>query len=295
MTATIIDGKAVAAAAIDRVKAGAAAFAATHGNPPGLAVVLVGENPASQVYVASKGKMATECGFHSVQHTLPAETTQTELLDVIANLNADPAIHGILVQLPLPDHLDERTTIGALDPAKDVDGLHDISIGRLASGQIDKTLLPCTPKGCMELLSTVHPEGLSGLDAVVIGRSNLVGRPVAALLQHANATVTIAHSRTKDLPELVSRADIVVAAIGRPEFVKGDWIKRGATVIDVGINRIPAPERGEGKTRLVGDVAFAAAAEWAGAITPVPGGVGPMTIAMLMANTLEAAEQSVRR
>jgi methylenetetrahydrofolate dehydrogenase (NADP+)/methenyltetrahydrofolate cyclohydrolase len=294
MTAKIIDGKAVAASAIERIKAGSAAFTATHGTPPGLAVVLVGEDPASQVYVASKGKMAKECGFHSVQHTLPADTTQADLLALIAQLNADPAIHGILVQLPLPAHLDERTTIGALDPAKDVDGLHDISIGRLASGQIDSTLVPCTPKGCMELLATVYPEGLSGLDAVVIGRSNLVGRPVAALLQHANATVTVAHSRTRDLPELVGRADIVVAAIGRPEFIKGEWIKPGATVIDVGINRVPAPEKGEGKTRLVGDVEFATAEKRAGAITPVPGGVGPMTIAMLMDNTLLAARHGAK-
>lgn len=294
MTAKIIDGKAVAAAAIERIKAGSAAFTAASGIAPGLAVVLVGEDPASQVYVASKGRTAKECGFHSVQHTLPAEITQDELLALIVRLNADPAIHGILVQLPLPAHLDERTTIAALDPAKDVDGLHDVSIGRLASGQVDKTLIPCTPKGCMEILATVHPNGLSGLDAVVIGRSNLVGRPVAALLQHANATVTIAHSRTRDLPALVSRADIVVAAIGRPEFVKGEWIKPGATILDVGINRIPAPEKGEGKTRLVGDVEFSAAAERAGAITPVPGGVGPMTIAMLMANTLEAAEQAAK-
>ncbi len=293
MTATIIDGKAVAASAIEKVKAGAAAFTAANGMPPGLAVVLVGEDAASQVYVASKGRMARECGFHSVQHTLAADTTQDELLAVIGTLNADPAIHGILVQLPLPGHLDERTTIGALDPAKDVDGLHDISIGRLASGQVDKTLVPCTPKGCMELLETVHNEGISGLTAVVVGRSNLVGRPVAALLQHANATVTIAHSRTRDLPALCASADIVVAAIGRPEFIKGDWIKPGATVIDVGINRIAAPEKGEGKTRLVGDVDFTAASERAGAITPVPGGVGPMTIAMLMANTLKAAQHSV--
>ncbi|RDE09180.1 bifunctional methylenetetrahydrofolate dehydrogenase/methenyltetrahydrofolate cyclohydrolase FolD [Pelagibacterium lacus] len=293
--ATIIDGKAIAAAAIERVKAGSAAFTAAQGTPPGLAVVLVGEDPASQVYVASKGRMARECGFHSIQHTLSAETTQQDLLALIARLNADPAIHGILVQLPLPGHLDERTTIGALDPAKDVDGLHDISIGRLASGQVDRTLVPCTPKGSMELLATVYPDGVSGLDAVVIGRSNLVGRPVAALLQHANATVTVAHSRTRDLPALVGRADIVVAAIGKPEFVRGEWIKPGATVIDVGINRIPAPEKGEGKTRLVGDVDFASASQRAGAITPVPGGVGPMTIAMLMANTLLAAEQSVAR
>lgn len=293
MTARIIDGKAVARAAIERVKVKSADFAAAHGLPPGLAVVLVGEDPASQVYVASKGRMARECGFHSVQHSLPAETGQDDLLALIGRLNADPAIHGILVQLPLPSHLDERTTIGALDPAKDIDGLHDISIGRLASGQVEKTLVPCTPKGCMELLATVFPEGLSGRDAVVVGRSNLVGRPVAALLQHANATVTIAHSRTRDLPKLCRSADILVAAIGRPEFIRGDWIKPGATVIDVGINRIAAPEKGEGKTRLVGDVAFDEAVEIAQAITPVPGGVGPMTIAMLMANTLQAAEKAV--
>lgn len=293
MTATIIDGKAVARAAIERVKAGSAAFTQANGFPPGLAVVLVGEDPASQVYVASKGKMAKECGFHSVQHTLPADTSQADLLALIAKLNADPAIHGILVQLPLPKHLDERTTIAALDPAKDVDGLHDVSIGRLASGQVEKTLVPCTPKGCMELIDTVHPDGISGLSAVVVGRSNLVGRPVAALLQHANATVTIAHSRTRDLAGLCASADILVAAIGRPEFIKGDWIKPAATVIDVGINRIAAPEKGEGKTRLVGDVDYGAAAGVAGAITPVPGGVGPMTIAMLMANTLRAAEQIV--
>ncbi|MCD7060200.1 bifunctional methylenetetrahydrofolate dehydrogenase/methenyltetrahydrofolate cyclohydrolase FolD [Pelagibacterium xiamenense] len=293
MSAQIIDGKAVAQDAIAKVKAGAEALAEAHGIVPGLAVVLVGEDPASQVYVASKGRMAKECGFHSVQHTLPADTTQDDLLALIASLNADPAVHGILVQLPLPAGLDERTTIAAIDPAKDVDGLHDISIGRLASGQMDKTLVPCTPKGCMVLLESVYPDGISGLDAVVVGRSNLVGRPVAALLQHANATVTIAHSRTRELPELCRRADVLVAAIGRPEFIKGEWIKPGATVIDVGINRIPAPERGEGKTRLVGDVEFASAAERAAAITPVPGGVGPMTIAMLMANTLNAAERSV--
>ncbi|WP_404402955.1 bifunctional methylenetetrahydrofolate dehydrogenase/methenyltetrahydrofolate cyclohydrolase FolD [Pelagibacterium halotolerans] len=293
MSAQIIDGKAVAQDAIAKVQSGTRALSGTHGVTPGLAVVLVGEDPASQVYVASKSRMAKECGFHSVQHTLPAETTQDELLALIESLNADPKIHGILVQLPLPGGLDERTTIGAIDPAKDVDGLHDISIGRLASGQMEKTLVPCTPKGCMVLLDSVYPEGISGFDAVVVGRSNLVGRPVAALLQHANATVTIAHSRTRNLPELCQRADILVAAIGRPVFIKGDWVKPGATVIDVGINRIPAPERGEGKTRLVGDVEFAAAKDRAAAITPVPGGVGPMTIAMLMANTLSAAERSV--
>lgn len=294
MSARIIDGKAVAQDSIARVKAGAEALMAARGIAPGLAVVLVGDDPASQVYVASKGRMAKECGFHSVQHTLPADTTQEDLLALIGTLNADSAIHGILVQLPLPAGLDERTTIAAIDPAKDVDGLHDISIGRLASGQVDKTFVPCTPRGCMTLLETVYPDGIAGLDAVVVGRSNLVGRPVAALLQHANATVTIAHSRTRDLPALCRRADILVAAIGRTELIEGDWIKPGATVIDVGINRIPAPERGVGKTRLVGDVAFSAATERAAAITPVPGGVGPMTIAMLMANTLSAAERATQ-
>jgi methylenetetrahydrofolate dehydrogenase (NADP+) / methenyltetrahydrofolate cyclohydrolase len=292
MTARIIDGKAVAAQVVETVKTGAQALIDAHGITPGLAVVLVGEDAASQVYVASKGKMAKACGFHSVQHTLPAATSQAELIALIEKLNADPAIHGILVQLPLPGELDERATIAAIDPGKDVDGLHDINIGRLASGRLDQAFVPCTPAGCMELLAEVLPRDLSGLDAV---RSNLVGRPIAALLQHANATVTIAHSRTRDLPELCRRADILVAAIGRPEFIKSDWIKPGATVIDVGINRIPAPEKGEGKTRLVGDVDFAPASAVASAITPVPGGVGPMTIAMLMANTLKAAEMTAAR
>ncbi|WP_163270093.1 bifunctional methylenetetrahydrofolate dehydrogenase/methenyltetrahydrofolate cyclohydrolase FolD [Chelativorans alearense] len=292
--AELIDGRAVAAEVVEKVTAQAAGLVAA-GTTPGLAVVLVGEDPASQVYVASKSKKAKECGFHSVQHTLPAETSQDELLALIASLNADPAIHGILVQLPLPGHLDERTTIAAIDPAKDVDGLHDVSIGRLTSGQLGRTFVPCTPKGCMVLIGRVHPEGIAGLNALVVGRSNLVGRPVAALLQHANATVTVAHSRTRDLPGLCRHADILVAAIGRPEFIKGDWVKPGATVIDVGINRIPAPEKGEGKTRLVGDVAFEEARAVAGAITPVPGGVGPMTIAMLMANTLTSACRAAGR
>lgn len=293
MTATVIDGKQIAQASIAEVKAGAERLVAASGVKPGLAVVLVGEDPASQVYVASKGRMAKECGFHSVQHTLPETITQAELTALVEKLNADPAIHGILVQLPLPGkELSERATIAAIAPEKDVDGLHDVNIGRLASGRVEEAFVPCTPKGCMVLIETVRPEGISGLNALVIGRSNLVGRPIASLLQHANATVTVAHSRTRDLPELVGNADIVVAAIGRPEYVKGEWIKPGATVIDVGINRIDAPERGEGRTRLVGDVEYDGAALRAGAITPVPGGVGPMTIAMLMANTLRAAEQS---
>lgn len=296
MTATVIDGKTIAQASIAEVKAGTGRLVAERGVTPGLAVVLVGEDPASQVYVASKGRMAKECGFHSVQHTLPITTTQEDLTALVQQLNADPEIHGILVQLPLPgDVLSERETIAAIAPEKDVDGLHDINIGRLAAGRTEDAFVPCTPKGCMVLIDTVHPEGIAGLNALVVGRSNLVGRPIAALLQHANATVTVAHSRTRDLPGLCANADIVIAAIGRPEFIKGDWIKPGATVIDVGINRIQAPEKGEGKTRLVGDVEFAAASERAGAITPVPGGVGPMTIAMLMANTLKAAELSAKR
>ncbi|WP_116654510.1 bifunctional methylenetetrahydrofolate dehydrogenase/methenyltetrahydrofolate cyclohydrolase FolD [Pelagibacterium sediminicola] len=294
MTATVIDGKTIAQASIAEVKAGTERLVAERGVTPGLAVVLVGEDPASQVYVASKGRMAKECGFHSVQHTLPATVTQAELTALVEKLNADPAIHGILVQLPLPGNaLSERETIAAIAPEKDVDGLHDINIGRLAAGRVEEAFVPCTPKGCMVLINTVRPEGISGLNALVIGRSNLVGRPIASLLQHANATVTVAHSRTRGLPDLVRNADIVIAAIGRPEYVKGEWIKSGAIVIDVGINRIDAPERGEGRTRLVGDVEYDGAALRAGAITPVPGGVGPMTIAMLMANTLRSAEQSV--
>lgn len=294
MSARVIDGKQAAEAVIADVTARTQALKAKAGVTPGLAVVLVGEDPASQVYVASKSRKAAECGFHSVQHTLDASTRQEELIALIARLNADPAIHGILVQLPLPEGLDERATIAAIDPAKDVDGLTDINMGRLVSGQMDRALVPCTPAGCMVLLGRVHPEGISGLDAVVIGRSNLVGRPIASLLEHANATVTLAHSRTQAIETLCRRADIVVAAVGRPEMVKGDWIKPGATVIDVGINRVPAPQKGEGKTRLVGDVEFASAAAVAGAITPVPGGVGPMTIAMLMANTLTAAERAAQ-
>ena len=294
MSAVVIDGKQAAEAVIADVKARTEALKERTGIVPGLAVVLVGEDPASQVYVASKGKKALECGFYSVQHTLDADITQNDLIALVESLNADPAVHGILVQLPLPKGLDERATIAAIDPAKDVDGLTDINLGRLVSGQMDKALVPCTPAGCMVLIERTHPEGLSGLDAVVIGRSNLVGRPIASLLEHANATVTIAHSRTRDIEALCRKADIVVAAVGRPQLVKGEWIKPGTTVIDVGINRIAAPEKGEGKTRLVGDVDCSSAAAVAGAITPVPGGVGPMTIAMLMANTLLAAERSAR-
>ncbi len=287
--ARIIDGKAVAEDVLATVAREASALTARTSVAPGLAVVLVGEDPASQVYVASKSRKAKECGFHSVQHTLPAETAQADLVALIESLNADPAIHGILIQLPLPAHIDTLSVIEAISPDKDVDGLTYVNVGRLGAGAQQKAFVPCTPAGSMLLIGRVRGDELSGLNAVVVGRSNLVGKPVAQLLLGANATVTIAHSRTKDLDALCRTADILVAAVGRPEMIRGDWIKEGATVIDVGINRIPAPEKGEGKTRLVGDVAFAEASQRAGAITPVPGGVGPMTIAMLMANTLVSA------
>jgi methylenetetrahydrofolate dehydrogenase (NADP+) / methenyltetrahydrofolate cyclohydrolase len=286
---TVIDGKAAAEKVLEKVKEAAATLKAESGVTPGIAVVIVGEDPASQVYVASKGRTAKECGFHSIEHRLAQTTSQTALLKLVGELNDDPSIHGILVQLPLPDHIDEGKVIEAINPDKDVDGFHVISAGRLAVGAIDEAFVPCTPAGSMLLIEQVKGHDLSGLNAVVIGRSNIVGKPMAMLLLAANATVTIAHSRTPDLPATCRNADIVVAAVGRPEMVKADWIKPGATVIDVGINRLPAPERGEGKTRLVGDVDFKACSEVAGAITPVPGGVGKMTIAMLMANTVISA------
>ncbi len=278
MTARIIDGKEVAAELRAEIAREVAALKANGKPAPGLHVVLVGEDPASKVYVASKEKLAAEIGMNSVAHRLPAETTEAALLAKIAELNADHGVDGILVQLPLPKHIDTGRIIDAIDPAKDVDGLHPINAGLLAGGK--NGLVPCTPLGCMLLLKQALPS-LSGLEAVVIGRSELVGRPVAQLLLQADCTVTIAHSRTRDLPAVVKRADIVVAAVGRPRMVKGDWIKPGATVIDVGINRMP-----DGK--LAGDVDYAEAAAVAGAITPVPGGVGPMTIACLLRNTLTA-------
>ncbi|AZO81768.1 MULTISPECIES: bifunctional methylenetetrahydrofolate dehydrogenase/methenyltetrahydrofolate cyclohydrolase FolD [unclassified Bosea (in: a-proteobacteria)] len=278
MTARIIDGKAAAAELRAEIGREVAALKAAGKPAPGLHVVLVGEDPASKVYVASKEKLAAEIGMNSVAHRLPAETTEAALLAKIAELNADDGVDGILVQLPLPKHIDTGRIIDAIDPAKDVDGLHPINAGLLAGGK--NGLVPCTPLGCMLLLKQTLPS-LSGLEAVVIGRSELVGRPVAQLLLQADCTVTIAHSRTRDLPAVVKRADIVVAAVGRPRMVKGDWIKPGATVIDVGINRMP-----DGK--LAGDVDYAEAAEVAGAITPVPGGVGPTTIACLLRNTLTA-------
>ena len=282
MTAQVIDGKAFAATVRGKVATQVAALTTDHAITPGLAVVLVGEDPASQVYVRSKGKQTVEVGMNSFEHKLEIDTSEADLLDLIATLNADPAVHGILVQLPLPKHLDEDLVINSIDPAKDVDGFHISNVGLLGTGQ--KSMVPCTPLGCLMMLRE-HHGSLSGMDAVVIGRSNIVGKPMAQLLLGDSCSVTIAHSRTKNLPEVVGRADIVVAAVGRAEMVPGDWIKPGATVIDVGINRIEKPEGG---TRLVGDVDYASAAEVAGAITPVPGGVGPMTIACLLANTLTA-------
>ncbi len=290
MAAEVIDGKVVAAEVVEKVTNATAKLLADTGVTPGIAVVIVGEDPASQVYVRSKGKRATECGFHSVSHTMPAETPEDELLTMVENLNNDPAIDGILVQLPLPDHIDEGKVIQTIAPEKDVDGFHFINVGKLGTGETDTAFVPCTPAGSMILLKkALGKSDLSGLNAVVVGRSNIVGKPMANLLLADNATVTIAHSRTKDLPALASSADILVAAVGRPEMIKADWVKPGAAVIDVGINRIDAPEKGEGKSRLVGDVAYDEAAAIAGSITPVPGGVGPMTIAMLMANTLASA------
>ena len=286
MMTEVIDGKSVAEEVVSKVKALTSELSAKGATKPGLAVVIVGEDPASQVYVASKSRTAKECGFHSLQHTLPADTTEEQLLKIIGDLNADKSIHGILVQLPLPGHIDAGKVIQTIAPEKDVDGFHFINVG---TGELETAFVPCTPAGSMLLIERVRGKDLSGLNAVVVGRSNIVGKPMANLLLAANCTVTIAHSRTRDLPALARTADILVAAVGRPEMVKGDWVKPGATVIDVGINRIPAPEKGEGKSRLVGDVAYAEAAKVAGAITPVPGGVGPMTIAMLMANTVASA------
>ncbi|QDG77870.1 bifunctional methylenetetrahydrofolate dehydrogenase/methenyltetrahydrofolate cyclohydrolase FolD [Labrenzia sp. PHM005] len=289
--AQIIDGKAIAESVRGEITERAAKLLSETGKRPGLAVVLVGEDPASQVYVRNKDRAAEACGFHSVKHTLPEESSEEAVLALVDQLNNDEDIHGILVQLPLPGHIDESKVLRLIKPEKDVDGFHPVNVGLLTAGERDSALVPCTPAGSMILLKRTLGDTLSGKNAVVVGRSNIVGKPMAALLLAESCTVTIAHSRTKDLPDVVRAADIVVAAVGRPEMIKGDWIKAGATVIDVGINRIPAPEKGEGKSRLVGDVAFNEAAGHAGAITPVPGGVGPMTIAMLMVNTLTAARR----
>ena len=285
MTATIIDGKEFAARVRGQVALHVARLKADHGITPGLAVVLVGEDPASQVYVRSKGKMTVEVGMKSAEYRLDVETSEADLLKVIEDLNNNPDIHGILCQLPLPKHLNEDLIINSISPAKDVDGFHISNVGLLGTGQ--KSMVPCTPLGCLMMLRD-HHGSISGMNAVVVGRSNIVGKPMAQLLLNDSATVTIAHSRTKDLADVVRGADIVVAAVGRPEMILGGWIKLGATVIDVGINRLDAPEKGEGKTKLVGDVHFDSCAAVAGAITPVPGGVGPMTIACLLANTVTA-------
>ncbi len=284
MTATIIDGKAFAATVRGRVAEEVARLKEAHDIVPGLAVVLVGEDPASQVYVRNKGKQTVEAGMASFEHKLDASTPEAEVLALVDKLNADPAVHGILVQLPLPPQCDADKVINRIAPEKDVDGFHISNVGLLGTGQ--KALVPCTPLGCLMMLRDYHGD-LSGMEAVVVGRSNIVGKPMAQLLLGESCTVTVAHSRTRDLAEVCRRADILVAAVGRPEMIPGEWVKPGATVIDVGINRIPKDD-GSGKSRLVGDVAFEGAAEVAGAITPVPGGVGPMTIACLLANTVTA-------
>ncbi|GGE01977.1 bifunctional protein FolD [Aureimonas endophytica] len=291
-TARVIDGKATASRVLEWVTARASELERA-GTRPGIAVVIVGDDPASKVYVASKARAAEACGFHSITHRLPDATAQADLLALVGQLNGDPAIHGILVQLPLPGQLDASRVIGAISPEKDIDGFHALNAGRLWSGGGSDAFVPCTPAGAMLLIEQVHGRELAGLEAVVVGRSNIVGKPMAALLLAANATVAVAHSRTRDLREVCRRADILVAAVGRPRLIEGDWIKPGATVIDVGINRVEAPELGDGRTKLVGDVDYAAAVDVAGAATPVPGGVGPMTIAMLMANTLASAARSV--
>jgi len=284
MSARLLDGKAFAASLRGRVAAHVARLRADHGITPGLAVVLVGDDPASEVYVRNKGRQTVEAGMDSFTHRLPADAAEADLLALVARLNGDPAVHGVLVQLPLPPHMNADAVIGAIDPAKDVDGFHVANVGRLGTGQA--AMVPCTPLGCLMLLRD-HLGDLSGLEAVVLGRSNIVGKPMAHLLLRDSATVTIAHSRSRDVPAVCRRADILVAAVGRPEMVRGDWVKPGATVIDVGINRVPAPDRAAG-TRLVGDCHFDSCAAVAGAITPVPGGVGPMTIACLLANTVTA-------
>ncbi|EJW10554.1 Methylenetetrahydrofolate dehydrogenase [Rhodovulum sp. PH10] len=288
MTARLIDGKAFAATVRGRLAERVKTFVAKRGFAPGLAVVLVGDDPASQVYVRNKVAQCAEVGVRSLEHRLPATTSEGELLALVAALNADPAVHGILVQLPLPKGIDETKVLAAIAPEKDADGFHVVNAGLLATG--GACTVPCTPLGCMMLIEDVLGD-VSGAEAVVVGRSNIVGKPMAQLLLRANCTVTIAHSRTRDLPGVCRRADILVAAVGRPEMIRGDWVKPGACVIDVGINRVPRND-GSGKTRLVGDVAFDEAKVVAGAITPVPGGVGPMTIACLLTNTLSLAERS---
>ena len=292
-SATRIDGKAKAAELSEAIKVETAALIEEHGIKPGLAVVIIGEDPASQVYVRNKKRTAENCGFHSVRHSLSADVAQQEVLDLIDALNNDDAIHGILVQLPLPDHLDEELITQSISPAKDVDGFHYINIGKLTAGDTADAFVPCTPAGCMLMIEDQLGSDLSGLSAVVIGRSNIVGKPMGSLLLARNATVTMTHSRTRDLPDVVRAADIVVAAVGRPNMVGGDWIKPDAVVIDVGINRVQVEVDGETKSKLTGDVDYDGACAVARAVTPVPGGVGPMTITMLMSNTLRSAKLSV--
>lgn len=289
-TAVRIDGKAKAAEISEKITAETAALLRDHGIKPGLAVVIIGEDPASEVYVRNKKRTAEACGFNSVQHTLSADVSEQEVLDLVTSLNDDDAIHGILVQLPLPGHLDEQRITQSISPAKDVDGFHYINIGKLTAGDTADAFVPCTPAGCMLMIEDHLGADLSGLSAVIVGRSNIVGKPMAALLLARHATVTICHSRTKDLPDVVRGADIVIAAVGRPDMVGGNWIKPGAVVIDVGINRVEVTVDGETKNKLTGDVNYDEAIEVAKAITPVPGGVGPMTITMLMANTLRSAK-----
>lgn len=289
-TAVRIDGKAKAAELSEKITAETAALARDHGLQPGLAVVIIGEDPASQVYVRNKKRTAEACGFHSVQHSLPADVSEQDVLDLVDSLNGDETIHGILVQLPLPEHLDEHRITQSISPAKDVDGFHYINIGKLTAGDTTDAFVPCTPAGCMLMIEDQLGTDLSGLNAVVIGRSNIVGKPIASLLLARNATVTMTHSRTKDLPKVVKSADIVIAAVGRANMVGGDWIKPGAVVIDVGINRVEVEVDGETKSKLTGDVNYAEVCEIAAAVTPVPGGVGPMTITMLMANALRSAK-----
>jgi methylenetetrahydrofolate dehydrogenase (NADP+)/methenyltetrahydrofolate cyclohydrolase len=287
-----IDGKVKAAELAEAITKDTASLLESHGIKPGLAVVIIGEDPASQVYVRNKKRRAESCGFHSVQHTVAEDVSQSDVLKLIDELNKDDAIHGILVQLPLPGHLDEQVITQAIEPSKDVDGFHFINIGKLTAGHTSDAFVPCTPAGCMLMIEDELGSDLSGKTAVVIGRSNIVGKPVASLLMQANATVTITHSRTKDLPKVVAGADILVAAVGRPDMVKADWIKPGAVIIDVGINRVEKVIDGETKMGLTGDVDYDEACTVAAAITPVPGGVGPMTITMLMANTLRSARLS---
>ena len=291
-TATIIDGKLKAAKLSAAIAESVSELCDTHGIRPGLAVVIIGNNPASEIYVRNKKRAATACGFHSVRYALASDVNQDDVLRLLADLNTDPTIHGILVQLPLPKHLDEKLITQSIAPAKDVDGFHFHNIGKLAAGEINSTFVPCTPAGCMLMIEEQLGKDLSGLNAIIIGRSNIVGKPLASLLLKANATITITHSRTNNLPSVCRNADILVAAVGQPNMVKGEWVKPGAIVIDVGINRIEISKDDETGIKITGDVDFEDVRKVAGAITPVPGGVGPMTIAMLMANTLVSARRA---